>query len=120
MPWLIVRVEQGLFGVNSRYVQELVSTPSASAVPSTPPFVRGVINLRGQVMPLVDLRSRLGMPTLRESTAKLVELLKRFDEPHRKLPSSSSEPGLRLPWPSTPSNPLNDSEPMHSRRSTKP
>ena len=35
-----------------------------TSVPETPAFVKGVVNLRGKVIPVVDLRQRFGMPTM--------------------------------------------------------
>lgn len=84
LPWLVVKAGSGLFALNSRHVQEIVSTPPVSSVPSVPPFVRGVINLRGQVMPLADLRRRLGMESLAEATARLVGLLTEREQDHRR------------------------------------
>ena len=43
-------------------VQEINRMMSITRVPQSPPFVEGVINLRGKVIPVVDLRKRFGMP----------------------------------------------------------
>ena len=43
-------------------VREIVKIQHITAVPETPPDVRGVINLRGKVIPVVDLRIKFGMP----------------------------------------------------------
>lgn len=48
-------------------VQEINRMMAITRVPQSPPFVEGVINLRGKVIPVVDLRKRFGM-TVREST----------------------------------------------------
>ncbi len=49
------------FGVNILAVQEIIRTMEITKVPRTPKFVEGVINLRGKVIPIIDLRSRFGM-----------------------------------------------------------
>lgn len=49
------------YGVPILRVQEIVALPPVTPVPRTPEFVRGVINLRGRVVPVVDLRTRFGM-----------------------------------------------------------
>ncbi|HEY0565436.1 MAG TPA: chemotaxis protein CheW, partial [Terriglobales bacterium] len=41
-------------------VHEIVRIPDITAVPDTPEFVQGVINLRGRIVPVVDLRKRFG------------------------------------------------------------
>jgi purine-binding chemotaxis protein CheW len=49
------------FGVDILKVQEINRMIAVTQVPNTPSYVDGVINLRGKVIPVVDLRSRLGM-----------------------------------------------------------
>ncbi|MDB5297138.1 MAG: chemotaxis protein [Phycisphaerales bacterium] len=49
------------YGLEILKVREIIGCTDVTAVPRTPPHVRGVINLRGQVIPVVDLRARLGM-----------------------------------------------------------
>ncbi len=49
------------FGVEILKVQEINRMVTVTAVPNSPPFVDGVINLRGKVIPIIDLRTRFGM-----------------------------------------------------------
>ena len=49
------------FGVNIMMVQEIIRIPPITRVPKAPSYVEGVINLRGNVIPVVSLRSRFGM-----------------------------------------------------------
>ncbi len=49
------------YGVEVLKVREIIGMQTPTAVPRTPEFVRGVINLRGKVIPVVDLRRKLGM-----------------------------------------------------------
>jgi purine-binding chemotaxis protein CheW len=50
------------FGVDILNVQEINRMIEVTSVPNAPPHVEGVINLRGKVIPVIDLRTRLGMP----------------------------------------------------------
>ena len=60
---VIFRLGAEEFGVPIMSVQEIVRVPETlTRVPRTPPFVEGVINLRGTVLPVIDQRSRLGLP----------------------------------------------------------
>lgn len=60
---VIFRLGAEEFGVPIMSVQEIVRVPEAlTRVPRTPAFVEGVINLRGTVLPVIDQRSRLGLP----------------------------------------------------------
>jgi purine-binding chemotaxis protein CheW len=62
---VIFRLGAEEFGVPIMSVQEIVRVPEAlTRVPKTPAFVEGVINLRGTVLPVIDQRSRLGLPPL--------------------------------------------------------
>ena len=49
------------FGVDILKVQEIIRTMEITRVPRAPEFVEGVINLRGKVIPIIDLRMRFGL-----------------------------------------------------------
>ncbi len=54
-------LDQLFFGVEVRAVQEVVRYQPMTRVPLAPPMVQGLINLRGQIVTALDLRSRLGL-----------------------------------------------------------
>jgi len=49
------------FGVDILSVQEINKMSQITKVPNTPVFIEGVINLRGRIIPVIDLRVKLGM-----------------------------------------------------------
>ena len=55
------------YGVDIGAVREIIRLQDITKVPRTPEFVEGVINLRGKVIPVVDLRKRFGLPAEAES-----------------------------------------------------
>lgn len=55
-------IEDEEFGVNILKVQEIIRPMEITRVPNAPSFVEGVINLRGRIIPVVDLRERFGFP----------------------------------------------------------
>ena len=55
------------YGVDIGAVREIIRLQDITKVPRTPEFVEGVINLRGKVIPVVDLRKRFGLPAEEES-----------------------------------------------------
>ena len=59
--WVTCRVDRELFALPVRQVQEILRVATLTRVPHAPFPVRGVTNLRGYVLPVVDLRVRLGM-----------------------------------------------------------
>ena len=70
---VVFRLGREEFGVPIDSVQEIVRVPEVlTHVPKAPPFVEGVINLRGAVLPVIDLRRRLGLPTVERSDRQRV------------------------------------------------
>jgi purine-binding chemotaxis protein CheW len=61
------------YGVEILKVREIVGMQPITRVPRTPAFIRGVINLRGTVIPVMDLRERFGMPSAEAAIAALPE-----------------------------------------------
>jgi purine-binding chemotaxis protein CheW len=51
------------YGLEILKVREIIGYMSITAIPQTPDYIKGVINLRGQVIPVVDLRAKFGMET---------------------------------------------------------
>lgn len=51
------------YGLEILKVREIIGYIAVTAVPQTPAYVKGVINLRGQVIPVIDLRTKFGMAT---------------------------------------------------------
>lgn len=58
------RVGSEEFGVDILQVREIIRMTGITRVPNAPEFVEGVINLRGRVVPVLELRRKLGMPHL--------------------------------------------------------
>lgn len=65
--YLTLRLEKELLAIEVSKVREVLDMCSITKVPRTPAFMRGVINLRGTVIPVIDLRSKFGM-SFTEST----------------------------------------------------
>jgi purine-binding chemotaxis protein CheW len=49
------------YGVDVRLVQEIIRVAEITPIPRAPEFVKGVINLRGRIIPVVDLKRKLGL-----------------------------------------------------------
>ena len=65
------------FGIEILSIKEIIEYGQLTAVPMMPPFIRGVINLRGAVVPVVDLQARFGRdssPVSKRSCIVIVEL----------------------------------------------
>ncbi len=62
MQLVSFRLAQEEYGVEITKVREIILMGEITRVPQTPPYVRGLINLRSTVIPIVDLRLRFGLP----------------------------------------------------------
>ena len=81
--WTIVSLEGCLFAVRADEVHTMVLLPELSGLPNMPPHVRGVINLRGKVMPVIDLRKRLGMQSCGDEADALCAMLSQREQDHK-------------------------------------
>ncbi len=60
--YLVFELGREEFGIRVLKVREIMGIQDITAVPQTPAYVKGVINLRGKVIPVVDLRLKFGLP----------------------------------------------------------
>ena len=63
--FLTFALGEEVFAMDIRTVREIIQHGSMTTVPLMPDFVRGVINLRGAVVPVIDLHARFGRPAAR-------------------------------------------------------
>ncbi len=59
--FLMFYINHMLYSVELRYVLEIITVQSVTHIPSVPGYVKGIINLRGKVIPVIDMRLKLGM-----------------------------------------------------------
>ena len=72
------------FGLEILKVREIIGIMEITAVPQTPEYVRGVINLRGQVIPVIDLRAKFGMEAT-ETTDQTCIIVVEISQDDRKF-----------------------------------
>ena len=60
--YLTFKLADEIFAVDVEKVREILELTNITKVPQTPDYMRGVINLRGSVVPVVDMRLKFGMP----------------------------------------------------------
>lgn len=63
-PWVIFMLDGGHYAVSAKMVKSLVKLEGVNAMPNQPPFIRGIMNLRGAVIPMLDLRARLNLKSM--------------------------------------------------------
>ncbi len=75
--YLLFRVGEQDYGIGINQMREIIVIREITPVPATPPFLKGVINLRGEIMPVIDLRVWFGLPPIdydERSTIIIVEI----------------------------------------------
>ncbi|MDE6746931.1 MAG: chemotaxis protein CheW, partial [Oscillospiraceae bacterium] len=50
-----------IYAVNIKYVKEIINIDQITVVPKIPSYIKGVINIRGKVVPVISVRNRFGM-----------------------------------------------------------
>jgi chemotaxis signal transduction protein len=84
---LIFRLHRALFALAAMAIREVLPLPAIAAVEETPPYVVGAINLRGRVVPILDLNLRFGHSTV---PSRLTLVTKRSSPTNWTLSPASS------------------------------
>ena len=77
---VVFQLAAKLYGVEISRVHEIIRLQSVTRVPRAPAFVEGVINLRGKVIPVVDLRRRFGLPMADHTRSSRIVVLEIGDQ----------------------------------------
>lgn len=96
------RIGEETYGVQIGSVREIVRVPEITAVPNAPEMIEGVINLRGKIIPVMDLRKRFGSSAIQsdkknrilvvELESRLLGLIVSSASEVLKIPPSEIEP----------------------------
>ena len=84
MAWAVVQAKNQSYAVATQDLREMVIMPEVAGVPNTGEYVRGVINLRGRVLPLIDLRKRIGLTSAVDEINSLCSMMDQREQDHRK------------------------------------
>ena len=73
LRWVTFRLDQEKYGINVMQVQEVLRVTEIAPVPGAPEYVLGIINLRGNVVTVIDTRKRFGLePRELDDAARIV------------------------------------------------
>ena len=72
--YLICVSDSLFYGIGAEQVVEIITDHTITRLPRVPHYVRGIINLRGQIIPIIDIRLRLGKPQAEESCIIVVNI----------------------------------------------
>lgn len=59
--YLTFRIDKEVYGIDIAHAREVIEVSELTPMPKAPEWIRGVVNLRGSVLPVIDLRKRFGM-----------------------------------------------------------
>lgn len=93
---VVFEVGDESFGIDISLVQEIIRMQPITEVPKAPMYVKGVINLRGKVIPIIDLRERFGFATGEETKATRIVVVNVLGNTVGMIVDAVSEV-LRLP-----------------------
>jgi purine-binding chemotaxis protein CheW len=104
--YLFFKIGQESYGIGIRHIIEIIELQTISAVPDMPDYVKGVINLRGKVIPIVNLRMRFNIEerayddrtciVVAEIDRVLIGLIVDTVEEVMEIPESNIEPPPRF------------------------
>lgn len=83
LPWLIFSLNGFTYAINSEFVTGILVPPdNFTAVPDAPSEYRGIVNIRGEVYPVIDMRSLFGYPSLEKECADFTAMLEVREQDH--------------------------------------
>ncbi len=76
---VVFELENSYYGVHILQVQEIIKMREITKLPNTPKFIEGVVNLRGKIIPVMDLRRRFGLSPISVNDDWKILILKTED-----------------------------------------
>lgn len=73
--YITFRLGAEQFAIDVRRVREVLDLTEITRVPTAPPYMRGVVNVRGAAIPVVDLRLKLGLPAIPDTVSTRILVL---------------------------------------------
>ncbi|MBO5282106.1 MAG: purine-binding chemotaxis protein CheW [Lachnospiraceae bacterium] len=76
VQYIVVRLGEEQYGIDIRYIDNIVRMQKITRVPKVAPYLKGVINLRGEVIPIMSLRLKMFLPEDEITKATRIIILK--------------------------------------------
>lgn len=74
--YIVVNLGNEHYGMNIKYIDNIVRVPAITRVPNVQTYFKGVINLRGEVIPVMSLRTKLGLPEIENTNKTRIIIIK--------------------------------------------
>lgn len=71
-----IKLGEEMFGIEIKYIDNIVRMQNITRVPKVPEYIKGVINLRGEIVPVFSLRLKMGMEEIEETKKFRIIILK--------------------------------------------
>lgn len=81
-PYIVFRLGGNAYAIPALLVKTMIETPKVIPIPRVPPYVRGVVNLRGSILSLIDLRTRMGLESTASERNELLVMLEQREKDH--------------------------------------
>ena len=76
IQYIVIRLGEEQFGIDIRYIDNIVRMQTITRVPKVAAYLKGVINLRGEVIPVMSIRMKMGLPEDEIAKATRIIILK--------------------------------------------
>ncbi len=76
VQYIVIRLGEEQYGIDIRYIDNIVRAQRMTRIPKVPAYLKGVINLRGEVLPVMSIRLRMGLPEDETTKATRIIILK--------------------------------------------
>lgn len=84
LPWLVFRLAKAYYAVNSAYITSLSVFENVTKMPEAPQYIYGLVDLRGEIMPLIAMRLLFGMQSSIQEVDEFVQMLEDRKQDHVK------------------------------------
>lgn len=74
--YIKIKMGEEIFGIDIKYIDNIVRMQRITRVPKVPAYIKGVINLRGEVVPVYNLRLKMGMQEVEETKKFRIIIIK--------------------------------------------
>ncbi len=76
IQFIVIKIGDEQYGINIKYIDNIVRMQNITRVPKVADYIKGVINLRGEVIPVMSLRLKMGLPADEETKATRIIIIK--------------------------------------------